>query len=235
MTDNPRSIGDRIATGAFWTVGMRLSIRALGVVSVIILARILVPEDFGIVAKAAMIASVLEMIMEFGLDAALIHNRKATSAHYDTVWTIHVIRGSVIALILVALAKPAAVFFHEPVLSVILLFYALSSFINGLHNVGVVDFRKNLEFDRDFRFSLYHKTVEFCGHYRSCLCMEILLGICHWRTDRVSEWACCKLYDVRLPTQVSASGVEIVVPLFEMAIYKQSGFLAIDQARHVHT
>lgn len=161
MTEASKSIASRIATGAFWTIGLRLSVRALGIVSVIILARILVPEDFGIVAKASMIASFLELISEFGLTAALVRDQQATAAHYDTVWTIHVIRGTVIAVILVALAKPAAVFLHEPMLSVILLFYALSAFLNGLENVGVVDFWKSLEFDREFKFNVYRKLTSF--------------------------------------------------------------------------
>ena len=84
---------------------MRFSMRILGVVSIIILARILVPEDFGIVAKAAMIATFLEMVTAFGLDAALIQNRDATHEHYDTVWTIHVARALVISLVLATRCK----------------------------------------------------------------------------------------------------------------------------------
>ena len=60
MKIHTKSLGNRIADGAVWTVGMRLSVRMLGIVSVIILARSLVPEDFGIVANAAMIYSFFE-------------------------------------------------------------------------------------------------------------------------------------------------------------------------------
>jgi O-antigen/teichoic acid export membrane protein len=133
----------------------------LGLVSVIVLARLLVPEDFGVVAKAAMIASFLELITTFGLEAALIHNQRAVAAHYDTVWTIHVIRGLVIAVVLAILARPAAEFFREPALSTILWFYGLAALLNGLENVGVVDFRKNLTFNKDFRYSLYRKLAGF--------------------------------------------------------------------------
>ena len=156
-----RSIGDKIASGAFWTVGMRFSIRLLGIVSIIILARILVPEDFGIVAKAAMISSFLELVTTFGLEAALIQNQSATAAHYDTVWTLHALRGATIGMVLAVLAYPASQFFHEPALNSILYFYALVSVIRGTVNVGTVDFRKKLEFDKDFRFNLYRKLAGF--------------------------------------------------------------------------
>ena len=161
MNTSEKPIASRITIGAFWTVAMRLSLRAVGILSVIILARILVPDDFGIVAKASMIASFLELISEFGLTAALVQNQNATDDHYDTVWTIHVIRGALIGLILLVVAKPAAVFFREPVLTSILFFYALATFLDGLQNVGVVNFWKNLEFDLEFRFNLYKKIFSF--------------------------------------------------------------------------
>ena len=161
MIESNSTVGQRTADGAFWMIGMRLSIRLLGIISVIILARILVPEDFGIVAKASMIAGFLELVTEFGLEAALIQNQKTNKQHYDTVWTIHLIRGAAIALVLLVLALPAARFLHEPVLKYVLLFYALSSLLNGMENVGIVDFRKKLDFNKDFILSVIKKFVGF--------------------------------------------------------------------------
>lgn len=161
MEKPPASIGSRIASGAFWTVGMRFGVRGLGVISIIILARILVPEDFGIVAKASMIASFLELITRFGLEAALIQNQAATNEHYDTVWTVHAIRGAIIAAVLVLVAYPAADFFREAALGEVLFVYALAALIRGFINIGTVDFQKDLEFHKDFRFNLYGKLVGF--------------------------------------------------------------------------
>ena len=47
MTDQSSNLGARIAKGAYWTVAMRMAIRMLGIINIIILARILVPEDYG--------------------------------------------------------------------------------------------------------------------------------------------------------------------------------------------
>jgi lipopolysaccharide exporter len=152
---------------------MRVSIRLLGLVSVIILARLLVPEDYGIVAKAAMVFSFLELITAFGLDKALIHNQRAHRGHYDTVWTLHILRGGAIGAILVLLARPAAMFFHQPELEAILYCYAGISLLGGLVNVGIVDFVKKLQFHLDFKYHVYCKisafvaTVAFAYWYRS--------------------------------------------------------------------
>jgi lipopolysaccharide exporter len=161
MGESPPSLGRKIAVGSVWTVTMRFAIRGVGFISLLILARLLVPADFGIVAKAVMLYSILDILTQFGLEAALIRDQKATSSHYNTVWTLHVLRGAVIATILLVLAYPAAVFLREPALSTIIPFYALASVLRGFANVGTVDFRKQLNFDRDFIFVILKKLSAF--------------------------------------------------------------------------
>jgi lipopolysaccharide exporter len=155
------TIAGKVASGTIWTVSMRLGIRLIGMISVIILARLLLPDDFGIVAQASMINSFLELVTAFGFESALIQNQKATAAHYNTVWTLNVARGIVNATALVLLAYPAAVLLHEERLHAVIYFYALSSFLRGFANVGTVDFRKEFQFNRDFQFEMWSKLAGF--------------------------------------------------------------------------
>ena len=53
MTDKNAHVGRSMAKGAAWMVLLRLAIRALSMVSTVVLARLLLPEDFGLVALAA--------------------------------------------------------------------------------------------------------------------------------------------------------------------------------------
>ncbi len=172
MTEQ-RTLGSKVASGTFWTVAMRMSIRLLGIVSVIILARILVPDDFGIVAQAAMFYSFVEMITAFGLESALIQNQGASAAHYNTVWTMNVVRGAANAAVLLAVAYPASLFLNDSRLAAVISFYALASFAKGFANIGTVDFRKHLDFTRDFQFELWTKVVGFIA----CITVAMV-----WRT-----------------------------------------------------
>lgn len=138
-----------------------MAVRFIGIISLVILAKILGPEDYGLVGKAAVIYGFLELITELGLESALITNQKATEDHYSTAWTIHIIRGMIIALILVAIAKPASAFMNEMQLEQIFYCYAGISFFRGFYNIGVVDFRKNMTFSKDFYYSLYNKIAGF--------------------------------------------------------------------------
>lgn len=140
--------------GAIWMVLFKFIDRGLGLISTMILARLLVPEDFGLIAMAMSLVAILEVFGAFGFDMALITNPAAERRHYDTAWTFNVLFGLVCGLALLALALPAAGFFHETRLVPIVVVLAAASLVQGFENIGVVAFRKELRFDKEFRFLL---------------------------------------------------------------------------------
>lgn len=156
-----QDVGNKIAKGAAWMVLFKLAERGLGLISTVILARLLLPSDFGLIAMAMAVIAALELLNAFSFDMALIQNPDAQRRHYDTAWTFNVLLGAASALILVALAVPAAGFYEEPRLEWVFYFLAFGTFISGLENIGVVDFRKQMQFNREFRFLLAKKVVAF--------------------------------------------------------------------------
>ena len=69
----------RMVTGALWMVLAKLLERGLGLISTLILVRLLAPADFGIVAMAVSMIALLELFSTFGLDTVLIQQRNAAS------------------------------------------------------------------------------------------------------------------------------------------------------------
>ena len=136
-----------------------MGLRGLGIINIIILARILVPEDFGLVALATAAQGLLSAMAEFRPDLALIREKNPDGKYYDTVWTLSVIRGFTIALIILCGAHYYAEFFNDSRLVPILYVFAFSAAIEGFQNVGVVDFFKNLELNRQFRFMLVSRIL----------------------------------------------------------------------------
>lgn len=135
--------------------------RALGLISTVILARLLPPEDFGLVAMATVLIEFFLVITEFGFDSALIQKQNANRTHYDTAWTFNVIFGIASAAVLVALAWPASSFYEEPRVTSLVILLALGVVLRGFQNIGIVDFRKNLEFHREFILLAVAKVVAF--------------------------------------------------------------------------
>lgn len=153
--------GGKIAKGAAWMIVMRLADRGIGFLSTLIIARLLVPEDYGLVAKASAVILMLELFKAFGFDMALIQRRETDRAHYDTTWTFNVLAGLGIALVMAVIAKPVATFYEDKELYPVLLVLSLGSFISGFDNVGVVDFRKKLQFRTEFLYAFYRRIAGF--------------------------------------------------------------------------
>ena len=162
MDGSSSNLGRQIAVGAGWMVLMRLLVRAIGLVSTIILARLLLPEDFGLVALSTSVVFAVEILGQFSFDMALIRDGKATRAHYDTAWTLAVLKGLIVAAIIVAMAEPMRLVFGDPRLPAILYCLAAATAVDGFQNVGIVNFRKEMQFGREFAFMVTQKLIGFC-------------------------------------------------------------------------
>lgn len=144
------SLGRKTVQGAAWMVGFRWLDRSFGVISMIVLARLLLPEDFGLVALASSIAAALEILRNFSFPVALIQNQSAERSHFDTAFTLNLVISLVLGLALLALAPPAARFFDEPRLASVASVFGLGFLVTGLENIGVVAFRRDMEFQKEF-------------------------------------------------------------------------------------
>lgn len=149
----------KVAVGIAWMTAARAIARALGLVSTVVLARLLVPEDFGLIAMAMAVAAGFELLTLFSFETALIRESKITRAHYDSAWTLNVLMGLAIAVALAASAIPFAAFYREPRLEAVMLIIGIKYFIDGLGNTGTVDFRRQMAFDRDFLMQVVPKIA----------------------------------------------------------------------------
>ncbi len=156
---SPRS--NTIAGSAVIVVAMRWTNRLIGIVSTLILARLLVPEDFGIVAMASVVVGLVDVLLDFGVQIALIQNSDAQRADYDSAWTIRLGQSAAAALAIAIAAAPAAGFFGDDRVGPVLWLMSLSVLLGGLENIGIVDFQKRMQFGRDFRFFFTKRLIGF--------------------------------------------------------------------------
>ncbi len=148
-----------MALGSAWLVGMRWCVRGMGLLSTLVLARLLAPEAFGIVAVAMVLAGLVEALAETGQRLALLRLPDPGRAEYDTAWTLGILVGLVVGGVLFALSWPAAAFVGDPRVVPVIQVLALKPVIAGLENIGTVDFQRRFEFGRDFRFGVATKLA----------------------------------------------------------------------------
>src|SRR5579872_1511317 len=169
MTDVPAAVagpvsaeaalGRKIARSAVFMVALRGAFRLIGLLSSLILLRLLAPSDFGVVGLITAALAILEILSELSFEAGLVRMAAPQRIYYDTAWTLGLLRNAVMALA-IALSGPwLAAFIADP--RVVSLAYVLAgiTLLQGLSNVGVVDFQRRLEFDRFFRFQIFGKLA----------------------------------------------------------------------------
>ncbi|EHQ52316.1 polysaccharide biosynthesis protein [Ectothiorhodospira sp. PHS-1] len=157
MAHSPTSV----AKGAALTITMRWTDRLIGLVSVIILARLLAPEDFGIIVMASLVIGLADVLLDLGVHVALIQNPSPSRDHYNTAWTLRLLQCAAAAALVWVAAPWAAVFFDEPRITLVIQVLALSFLLSGLENIGIVNFQKEMRFVEDFQFLFARRIVGF--------------------------------------------------------------------------
>ncbi len=159
MTATAAALGHRMAVGSAWVVALRWCVRLIGLASTLVLVRLLSPDDFGIVAMAMLLVGFLEVFNETGQTLALIRHPNPTRAHYDSAWTIGMLLGCGLAGLILLAAPFSTAYFGEPRAVPVMQVLALRAVIGGFENIGIVEFRKHLDFARDFRFNVAQKLL----------------------------------------------------------------------------
>lgn len=151
-----------VARGAVLVVTMRWTDRLIGIVSTLILARLLVPADFGIVAMASLVVALIDTLLDLGVNTALVQNREAKRDDFDTAWTLRLMQSTLAAVLIAIFGAPlAAEYFNDPRVVDVLRIMAITVLFSGFENIGIVAFQKNMEFGRDFRFFFLRRLAGF--------------------------------------------------------------------------
>ncbi|HYH23145.1 MAG TPA: lipopolysaccharide biosynthesis protein [Azospirillum sp.] len=154
-------IAAHMVRGSAWMTLSRWMVRSIGLISTLVLARILSPADFGVIAMAMLVVAFIEVVAESGQGMALVRLRDPTPAHYDAAWTLQILLGVLLAAMITAAAPYAARFFSDERIAAVIHVLALRAFLNGFISTGIAQYRINLRYDRLFRYFVYSKLASF--------------------------------------------------------------------------
>ena len=146
----------QLAVGSMWTAGSRAGISLMGLVSTIILARLLTPDDFGLVAVAGVIFAIVAAFTELSLAEALIQHANPQRKHFDSAFTLALLRGGVVASILAVLGLFFG-FYGDPRIELILYALSATALVTGAKNPKIIEFRRRLSFRQELLIQLAEK------------------------------------------------------------------------------
>lgn len=141
----PKSLRQRVIHGSMWTLlGFGLA-QVLRLASNIILTHYLEPKIFGILALVLTFISAVGLFCDLGLANAVIQNRRGDNEHFlNTAWTMQVVRGFFIWIVLLAIAGPAAKFYGHAELRTYLPACGFIAVIAGLNSTSIYSLNRHL-------------------------------------------------------------------------------------------
>ena len=152
----------RTIKSGMWMSVMQVSDRFLQIILLVVLASLLGPTAFGIMGIALVTVNALKRFSRLGFDEALIQDAEEdVDNRLNTAWTLQVGRGIVLASLTFFGAPLVADVFNEPAATEVLRVIALSPLLVGLRNPGIVYFKKNLEFHKQFIYQMSGSILNF--------------------------------------------------------------------------
>ena len=131
------SLKDKTVKGMIWSAVDRFSAQGIQFVFSILIARLLMPEDYGVVAMLGIFLAVSQTFIDSGFGTALIRKINRTEEDFSTVFYFNIVAAVALYLVLFLLAPIIAKFYDtpllEPVTKVISLSLVISS-LSGIHN-----------------------------------------------------------------------------------------------------
>ncbi|WP_421921682.1 lipopolysaccharide biosynthesis protein [Marinobacter salarius] len=148
------SLTARATTGILWNLSEQFAKRGVGILVTLLLARFLVPEDFGLVAMMAVFLALGQSLMDSGFRDALIRLENPNQEDYSTAFYANLVLGVISYGILFAAAPTIADFYEEPRLIVLIRTASLAVIITSFQLVQVASLSRKLNFKALLKASL---------------------------------------------------------------------------------
>lgn len=135
-----------LISSSLFSVYGNFAVRFLGIASTAIMARLLAPEDFGLIALAAVVYELFVSLGDLGTQKYILKQTKINNDIYNTTFTFRFINLNLMAVVMVCLSGPIGNFYSAPVVTELLWIYAICLSIKSLQNVYFIGFMRDLNY-----------------------------------------------------------------------------------------
>ena len=148
-----------LARSTGWIVGGTYAERLLGLLSTLVITRLLTPEDFGVFAIGMVFMQLVTGFTEVGLSMAVVKFRDASDDDMDTLFTIGLLRGLLLGAVMLGAGPVAVAIYGDPRLLGVFWGLAGVPVLTGLINPRFYEFERDGDFSREFVSMLARKVV----------------------------------------------------------------------------
>jgi O-antigen/teichoic acid export membrane protein len=148
------------ASAAF-SSGAKFISRLIGLVSTLILARILTPTDFAMIAIIAIVLHLFDILSHTGSEQYIVQKSEVFDGDLNTAWTLDILLKSLMCVLLIVIAPLISSFFEQAHLSFAIQVASITLIINALKNPGLLLLKRNLDYKKVFYLSLVQRIASF--------------------------------------------------------------------------
>ncbi len=141
-----KSLGKQTIDALIWGFLDFVAVKVVFLVRILVLARLLTPEDFGLLAIGLTAIAVLMKLSDFGIVTALIQRPDVKEQDYDAGWTIGIVRASLVTLIVILTAPQIAAFFGDLRATTIIQVLAIGVILDALASIKIAGLNRKLKF-----------------------------------------------------------------------------------------
>lgn len=141
-------------TSFSWSLLIQLSTQVLNFIVSVILARLLFPEDFGIIGIVAIFMNISKTLIDGGLASSLIRSKDVDDEDYSSVFIINLVSSLFLYALIFSLSPVIAEFFNQKSLVLLLRVYGLVILIGAFSIVQSVRLNRNMQFKTQFKLQI---------------------------------------------------------------------------------
>lgn len=156
---NTENLKEKAVTGAIWKMAERIIGQVIGFLIGIVMARLLSPEDYGIVGMLTIFFALARTFQDSGFGSALIQKKNRTEDDFSTVFLFNLGSSIIIYAVLFFTAPLIASFYNTPILTDITRMSALSFIIGGLTGIQYSKLNIELKFKTISQLSILGQIV----------------------------------------------------------------------------
>lgn len=151
-TDN---LKQRTLSGLFWNLGERVGLRIVQFLPTILLARLLAPEQFGLVGMVALFIALAQTFLDSGFGVALIQKRDTTHIDECSIFYFNILVGGVTVLLLFFAAPLIATFYNQPLLIPLTRWLSLDILLKSFSLIQTTLLSRALDFKTQIKANLF--------------------------------------------------------------------------------
>lgn len=148
------SVRYRAVKGVMWSAIERFSVQGIQFVLTIIIARLVLPSEYGLIAMLGIFLAIAQTFVDSGFSNALIQKKDRTEVDFSTVFYFNILISLIIYGVLFAVSPYIASFYREPALTDVTRWVGLSLILNGLSVVQRAKLTVRVDFRTQAKASL---------------------------------------------------------------------------------